>query len=140
MTVLIDSDVIIDGLKSVPSALRALDLLAPAGLAISAVTLGEVLDGILLVSHQPRRRRELESFIAPMEVIAANRDVMERFADIRSGLRVRGLLIPDFDLVIAATAVERGYPLVTRNLRHFTRIPELVVVSPEDVIASRPPE
>jgi predicted nucleic acid-binding protein len=32
-------------------------------------------------------------------------------------------LIPDFDLLIAATVLEQDSMLVTRNRRHFERIP-----------------
>jgi predicted nucleic acid-binding protein len=35
------------------------------------------------------------------------------------------MLIPDMDLLIAATALEHDLTLVTRNLSHFSRIPEL---------------
>lgn len=51
--------------------------------------------------------------------------IMERFARIRSDLRARGQLIPDLDLAIAATALEHDLTLLTRNARHFSRIPNL---------------
>jgi predicted nucleic acid-binding protein len=37
-------------------------------------------------------------------------------------LRSRGLLIPDLDLFIAATALEHDLILLSRNRRHFDRI------------------
>ena len=48
--------------------------------------------------------------------------VMLRFARMRSELRRQGNLIPDFDLLIAATALEHDLILMTRNTRHFARI------------------
>lgn len=39
-----------------------------------------------------------------------------------------GLLIPD--ALIAATAVEEGLTLFTRNLRHFQMIPGLTAIAP----------
>jgi tRNA(fMet)-specific endonuclease VapC len=50
---------------------------------------------------------------------------MERFGHTRSQLRRAGRLIPDLDLLIAATAVHHDLTLMTPNLRHFARIPEL---------------
>jgi predicted nucleic acid-binding protein len=50
---------------------------------------------------------------------------MERFASLRASLRRRGELIPDFDIVIAATALVYDLTLLTYNLRHFSRIPDL---------------
>jgi predicted nucleic acid-binding protein len=43
----------------------------------------------------------------------------------RAALRQQGLLIPDMDLLIAATALEHDLTLVTRNQRHFVRLPGL---------------
>jgi predicted nucleic acid-binding protein len=39
-------------------------------------------------------------------------------------------LIPDVDLLIAATALEEDLTLVTRNTRHFERIPDLKLYQP----------
>lgn len=36
-----------------------------------------------------------------------------------------GILIPDTDLLIAATAIYHNLALVTGNIRHFNRIPNL---------------
>lgn len=50
---------------------------------------------------------------------------MELFARTRAGLRRQGMLIPDLDLLIAATALSFDLTLLTRNTRHFARIPHL---------------
>jgi predicted nucleic acid-binding protein len=42
---------------------------------------------------------------------------MERFAAIRAHLRRRGELIPDFDLLLAATALHYDLTVLTANLR-----------------------
>jgi predicted nucleic acid-binding protein len=54
---------------------------------------------------------------------------MERFARIRAELRSQGQLIPDLDILIAASALEYELSLVTRNTRHFRRIPGLSIRS-----------
>ena len=43
-------------------------------------------------------------------------------------LRENGLLIDANDLWIAATALAFGMPVVTRNEKHFARVPELNVM------------
>lgn len=42
--------------------------------------------------------------------------------------RETGIATPD--ALIAATALERSFPLLTRNRRHFERVDDLVVVTP----------
>jgi predicted nucleic acid-binding protein len=55
---------------------------------------------------------------------------MLRFAEVRSFLRRRGQLIPDFDLLIAATALHHDLTLLTFNRRHFLRVPDLKLYQP----------
>ncbi len=54
-----------------------------------------------------------------------NEPIMERFAEIRAYLRRRGELISDFDILIGATAVFYDLTVLTYNIRHFKRIPDL---------------
>jgi predicted nucleic acid-binding protein len=56
---------------------------------------------------------------------------MERFAEVRSFLRHRGQLIPDFDLLIGATALHYELTLLTFSRRDFQRIPDLKLYQPD---------
>jgi predicted nucleic acid-binding protein len=40
----------------------------------------------------------------------------------------KGITLPLADLIIGACAIERGYAIATRNLRHFQLIPGLNVI------------
>ncbi len=40
----------------------------------------------------------------------------------------KGNVLPFNDLMIAVTAIEQGYAVLTGNLRHFQKIPGLTVV------------
>jgi tRNA(fMet)-specific endonuclease VapC len=40
----------------------------------------------------------------------------------------KGNMLPFNDLMIAAAALEQGYAVLTGNVRHFQKIPDLVVV------------
>ena len=51
----------------------------------------------------------------------------EDYGRIRAGLEQAGTPIGEMDLLLAATAVNRGLTLVTHNVRHFSRIPGLSV-------------
>lgn len=47
---------------------------------------------------------------------------MDIASNIYADLRQRGLLIAPMDLLIAASAIEHGYTLITANVRHFQNI------------------
>ncbi len=59
------------------------------------------------------------------EVTGMNEATADQYARITSGLRRRSQLIGANDLWIAASAVATGFPLVTTNAKHFSRVPGL---------------
>ncbi len=65
----------------------------------------------------------------PLFAIDVNRAIAKRYAEIARTLRPKGLLIGGNDIWIAATAVHYDQPLVTRNLEHFARVPDIRLVS-----------
>lgn len=68
-----------------------------------------------------------ERFLAPFRQIDVSGRAARIGSRIRHSLRKNGQLIGDFDILIAATALESGASLVTDNVRHFQRIEDLRV-------------
>jgi predicted nucleic acid-binding protein len=130
MTYLVDSDWIIDALHGIPDALAALEQNAGAGLATSIITFGEVYDGAYGYPNPEEHLSSFRQFLTGYEVIGLDDAVMEFFARTRSRLRREGNIVADLDLLIGATAVVNGFTLMTRNLRHCHRIPELDLYVP----------
>ncbi len=129
MSYLLDTDVVADWLNNRPEAVRLLSTLEPEGLAISLITYGEVYDGIYYGRDPRAAEQAFLRFLRGVTVLPLTRTIMKRFARIRGSLRSRGLAVQDPDLLIAATALTHDMTLVTRNLRHFQRIPDLAILS-----------
>ena len=127
MNYLVDTDWIIDGIGGVTSAVQTLDQLGAQGLAVSVVSLGELFDGAYGSSDPGLDIGEIRSFLSGYAVLGLDEPAMELFGRTRQTLRRQGNLIPDMDLMIAATAIRYGLILVTRNLRHFSPIPGLTL-------------
>lgn len=68
-----------------------------------------------------------QRFLAPFIALPVSAEVARRGSFIRRDLRARGKMIGDFDILIAATALDAAIPLVTDNIRHFGRIDGLTV-------------
>lgn len=64
---------------------------------------------------------------APFPQLAPTPGVARIGSRIRRDQRQQGEMIDEFDILIAATALDAGRPLVTDNTRHFERIGELIV-------------
>jgi tRNA(fMet)-specific endonuclease VapC len=127
---LVDTDWIIDALANIPDAITALRLFARDGIAVSIVSYAELFDGAYGSQHPQAEIARIQQFLASYPVINLSEAIGDRFGQTRSRLRSRGMLIPDLDLLIGVTAVVHNLTIMTRNVRHFGRIPGLVMYMP----------
>jgi tRNA(fMet)-specific endonuclease VapC len=88
--------------------------------ALSVVSLTEFLEGFEVVEDG-------EKFLRPFQWLPVNAAVSREASRIRRQLRLRGKLIGDFDILIAATALVGDLSLVTRDARDFERVAGLKV-------------
>ena len=89
--------------------------------ALSAITVFELLSGV----RDPAHLRERSELIDTCHVLEVSREVAFRAAELFTRMRDAGQLIPNEDLLIAATALVRRCPLHTLNRRHYRKIPSL---------------
>ncbi len=126
--VLLDTDILSELLKQHPLVLqRARAYLAEhEWLAFSIITRYELLRG--LKAKQARTQEAAFRLLCQASFILPLTDqVVERAATLYGDLHRQGTLLPDADLLIAATALEAQRTLVTNNLAHFQRIPHLFI-------------
>lgn len=94
--------------------------------ATTTVTLGEIAYGAFRVERPELYERARELITAGgMTVLAFDQPAAEHYGAIRTALEREGRRLADPDLRIAALARSRGALLVTRNIRHFARVPDL---------------
>lgn len=125
MNYLVDSDWVASYLKGRKEALDLLTSLGREGLAISLISFGEIYEGIYYGPDPKSHEAGFRNFLKWVNVLPLNRKIMQRFAHLRGELRRKGRLIGDPDILIAATALYHNLTLVTRNIKHFQRIPDL---------------
>lgn len=92
-------------------------------LRISAVTFGELAEG-----YEDAHAPALVELTAPFEIMEITVPVAKKYAAISRALRSSGARWGDNDLWIAATAMEAGETLLTRDADHFGRIAGLSVL------------
>jgi tRNA(fMet)-specific endonuclease VapC len=123
---LLDTDWIVDVLNGQEKAIHTALELAPAGLAVSIITYGELYEGAAF-AHEPQPALAgLRSFLKGKAILPLTQPIIERFAQIRGSLpREIRQQIGDLDILIAATCLEHHLTLLTRNLKDFQHIPNL---------------
>lgn len=105
------------------SARDFLERRADCVMCVSAVALGEFAEGFEDPDDPALRR-----LTAAAQVLDIDPETALVYGANARRLRKRGRLIGANDLWIAATAVRYAIPLVTRNGKHFERIPGLAVI------------
>jgi tRNA(fMet)-specific endonuclease VapC len=96
--------------------------------SFSLITRYEVLRGLKARGAVGQLQR-FEQQCGQSEVLSLNDDVIVQASEVYTDLYQRGLLISDADILIGATALYYGLPLISDNARHFSRIPGLIVQS-----------
>jgi tRNA(fMet)-specific endonuclease VapC len=88
---------------------------------ISEVTVAELRYGVECSAEREANERMLNEFIREITVIPFSAAIA-LYAVEKFRLRSSGLLIDDFDLLIACTAVANNCILVTDNVKHLGRV------------------
>jgi len=94
----------------------------------SAITRYELRYGAALRNDAAQFWICVEAEILPVVTwLPVSQSVAERGALIAAELRCKGRPCGDFDPLLAATAIEYGLTLVTRNTRHFEAVPGIAL-------------
>ena len=133
---ILDSSVVIEAERQHLDVARFLKHIATrigeSEAALCAITVAELAHGIHR-ANTPERRAARRAFLddlkatVPVYPITAQTGELVGMIDAESCQK--GVTIPFDDLLIGACALEHGYAIATRNLRHFRMIPGLQLIS-----------
>jgi len=132
MKYLIDSDVLIYYLKGKPEAIARLGQIPAAALYISRINATELIYGAYNSERVKNNLNVIEPFLKQFVTLEFDEGASRIFARGKARLKRTGTLIPDMDLMIAATAITNDCTLITNNLKHFKRIEGLRVEGLQD--------
>lgn len=107
-------------------------------LVLSSVTAAELLIGLYRADTDQRRlRREtfIEEVLHTFPVLSFGLPEARAYASLLDDLRRSGQVIETHDLQIAATALAGGHDVITENVRHFRRVPGVVIRTLADLTA-----
>ena len=88
----------------------------------SEVSIAELTYGALHSKAVERHLQEPKEIEETFTVLPLG-DWMRDYAEIRPALTSQGIIIGDFDILIAVTARHFGLTVVTHNTKHFSKIP-----------------
>ena len=125
--IIADTDVMIDHFAGrQPSRARIVEYIQTQQLQTTAINYFELLSGA-----EGKRANDARQFLASIPVLPLDREAADRAADVRRDLESRGEYIGMGDSLIAGIALTRALPILTRNRKHFKRVPNLKLIELE---------
>lgn len=126
MKYLFDTDVIIDHLRG-RKMLENSWLESSCG--ISVITYGELIYGVHKSNNPDKNLEKIKEMLSDLriQVVDLNIEIVSYYGKLKAGLEAGGKKLDEFDLLIAATAIENKLTLITRNIAHFKRVPNLLL-------------
>lgn len=109
-------------------ASRELDEILDEDLWISVFVACELEAGIELSRRPDRERERVAELTRGLQVAFPDGRFAAEYGRLLADLSRRGETVASMDLLIGTAAVLDGAPLVTRNERHFARVPGLRVL------------
>lgn len=128
MSYLFDTDAISEVLKPKPISayLQWLITIPREEQYTSAIVIGELFRGAFRSPARQRHLQNIEEQVIPVvSVLPYDIQVARIYGEIRAELEQQGQVLADADLQIAATALCYQLAVVTGNIRHFQRVPDI---------------
>ena len=95
-------------------------------ICISSITASELLFGIRKKNSQPLTDK-VTAFLGIVRIVDFDIGAAEHYSEIRLALESGGNPIGNMDVLIAACARSIGATLITNNVRHFSKVPGLML-------------
>lgn len=135
MGLILDSSVVIAGERQGQTVRQILEHFqtgyGETQVGLSVVTIVELTHGIQRAQSEDRRKRRqafVDELIRDLPVHPITVETAKLAGRIEGERAEQGVNIPFEDLLIAATALELGFSVVTGNVRHFQQIPGLTLL------------
>ena len=124
--IIIETDVLIDFLSDhQPGAKWVEDALQRGSAATTAITRFELLSG----ARTTRQQSTIVKLLDTIPTLSLDQEKADRAAEVRRTLEAKGITIGMGDSLIAGIAIHHNGRLLTRNRRHFERVPDLLLAT-----------
>lgn len=135
---ILDSNTISYYFRGDPQVVPRLQALSPADVGVPAIVEYELRYGLLRLPPEAANPRlaALAALLRPMQVLPFDSESAAHAASIRVAMEAAGTPIGPHDTLIAATALRHQAPLVTRDVREFSRVPGLQLLNWHDGVGT----
>ncbi|MBI1862155.1 MAG: type II toxin-antitoxin system VapC family toxin [Deltaproteobacteria bacterium] len=121
---ILDTDVLVDFLRGQGAAERVAVELKKRRAFTTAITAFELWAG----AKTSEQAAAVETLLGALPILPLETPGARRSGEIQRALEQKGTTIGMADSLIAGICLEQGKPLLTRNKKHFQRVPDLQLI------------
>ena len=127
--VCLDTSVLVALIRKDSEAMEGLRVEAEAGGVVSTtmINLCELYSGAYGSKAPQKELERVQDLLTHIKLLEFDLGAARRYGGLVNDSGLKSEPIGDFDLIIASIVLENNEKLVTRNLKHFNRVPGLVV-------------
>ena len=133
MAIILDADVIIGGERGVFDLRRWLESRAHEQFEIAAITVAELWHGVerAMATQRSVRENYLRTLLDVLPIVPYTEQTAYHHAKLWAQLESFGKMFGPYDLIVAATVLERESTLATFYKRHFGNVKGLKLIEPK---------
>jgi len=124
----LDTSVLVALIRKDKAAIDGLAAEAGRGGKVSTtvVSLCELYSGACGSKNPQEELARVQDLVSNLGILELDDGAAKRYGELVNDATLKRAPIGDFDLIIASIALEQREKLVTRNVKHFGRVPGLV--------------
>ena len=96
-------------------------------LSTTVISLCELYAGAYGSREPQKELLKVQELLSHFTVLNLDAEGAQRYGELVNEAKVRREPIGDFDLIVASIALNHAQAIVTRNIKHFSRVPGLIV-------------
>lgn len=123
---LLDTNICIFLLKDMYGIREAVVKVKPENCFVSEITIAELYYGASKSKQKEKRLKDVDFIVEKFNVLPIF-PALSLFGDLRAELEESGNRIDDFDVLIGATAIKNKLTIVTDNIKHLGRLPNIKI-------------
>ncbi len=126
--VCLDTSVLVSLIRKDQAAIDGLTAEAERGGTVSTtvVNLCELYSGAYGSKNPQKELAKVQDLVSDLGLLELDAGSAKRYGELVNDTTLKRAPIGDFDLIIASIALEQEEKLVTRSVKHFSRVPGLV--------------
>jgi tRNA(fMet)-specific endonuclease VapC len=126
--VCLDTSVLVALIRKDQAAIDGLTAEAERGGTVSTtvVNVCELYSGAYGSKNPQKELAKVQDLVSNLGLLELDAGAARRYGELVNDATLKRAPIGDFDLIIASIALEQEEKLVTRNVKHFSRVPGLV--------------